>query len=65
MTSINLDIDKNRRARAIQRARERKIIIPTYAQMKDPTKIPIKVKESLKIVGLWDVDPRNLVHYAR
>jgi cysteine synthase len=28
--------------------------------MKDPSKIPTKVKESLKDVGLWDVDPRNL-----
>jgi cysteine synthase len=60
MTSIDLTVDKNRRARAIQRAREQKIIIPTYAQMKDPAKIPAKVKESLKDVGLWDVDPRNL-----
>jgi cysteine synthase A len=60
MTTINLEIDKNRRAHSIQRARERKIIIPTYAQMKNPALIPNKVKESLKNVGLWDVDPRNL-----
>jgi len=60
MTSIDLTVDKSRRARAIQRARQRNIIIPTYAQMKDPSKIPAKVKESLKDVGLWDVDPRNL-----
>ena len=60
MTSIDLTIDKSRRERAIQRARQRNIIIPTYAQMKDPAKIPATVKESLKDVGLWDVDPRNL-----
>jgi cysteine synthase A len=60
MTSIDLTVDKSRRARAIVRARQQKIIIPTYAQMKDPAKIPAKVKESLKDVGLWDVDPRNL-----
>ena len=60
MTTIDLAIHKNRRARAIQRARERKIVIPTFAQMKDPAKIPAKIKESLKEVGLWDVDPRNL-----
>ena len=60
MTAIDLTIDKSRRARAIERARQRKIVIPTYAQMKDPSKIPAKVKESLKDVGLWDVDPRNL-----
>jgi len=60
MTTIDLTIHKDRRARAIQRAREQKIVIPTFAQMKDPAKIPAKVKESLKGVGLWDVDPRNL-----
>jgi len=60
MTKIDLTIDKNRRARAIQRARERKIIIPTYEQMKNPASIPVKIKESLTSVGLWDVDPRNL-----
>ena len=60
MTTIDLTIHKDRRLRAIQRARERKIVIPTFAQMKDPAKIPAKVKESLKGVGLWDVDPRNL-----
>ena len=60
MTTIDLTIQKDRRARAIQRARERNIIIPTYAQMKDPTLIPDKIKEQLKGVGLWDIDPRNL-----
>ena len=47
MTIIDLTIHKDRRARAIQRAKERNIIIPTYAQMKDPSKIPAKVKEEL------------------
>jgi len=60
MTTIDLTIHKDRRARAIRRARERNIIIPTFAQMKDPSKIPAKIKEELKGVGLWDVDPRNL-----
>ena len=60
MTTIDLTIHKDRRARAIQRAKERNIIIPTYAQMKDPSKIPAKVKEELKSIGLWDIHPRNL-----
>ncbi|MFH2101797.1 MAG: pyridoxal-phosphate dependent enzyme [Chloroflexota bacterium] len=60
MTTIDLTIQKDRRQRAIQRARERKIVIPTFAQMKDPSKIPAKVKEDLKGIGLWDVHPRNL-----
>ena len=57
---IDLTIQPDRRKRAIQRARERNIIIPTYAQMKDPSKIPEKVKAELKNVGLWDVNPLNL-----
>ncbi len=60
MTTIDLTIDKERRARAVKRARERNIIIPTYAQMKDPSKIPSKVKDELKGIGLWDIHPRNL-----
>ncbi len=60
MTPIDLTIQPERRMRAIQRARERNIVIPTYAQMKDPAKIPAKVKEELAGIGLWDLHPRNL-----
>jgi cysteine synthase len=60
MARIDLTVHPERRQRAIQRARERNIIIPTYAQMKDPTKIPAKVKEELSAIGLWDIHPRNL-----
>jgi len=60
MTTIDLSVIKDRRKRAIQRAREKNIIIPTYAQMKDPSKVPAKVKQELSKVGLWDVAPRNL-----
>jgi cysteine synthase A len=57
---IDLSLDKSRRARAVQRARERNIVIPTFTQMKDPALIPLKVKEELACIGLWDVHPRNL-----
>jgi cysteine synthase len=60
MTTIDLTVHPERRKRAIARARERNIIIPTYAQMKDPAKIPAKVKEELAKIGLWDIHPRNL-----
>ncbi|HKY53952.1 MAG TPA: pyridoxal-5-phosphate-dependent protein subunit beta, partial [Anaerolineales bacterium] len=60
MTTIDLTVQKDRRARAIQRAREKNIIIPTYAQMKDPSKIPDKLQDELKDIGLWDIHPRNL-----
>jgi len=60
MTTIDLSVQKERRKRAVQRARERNIIIPTYAQMKDPSRIPAKIKKELASIGLWDVHPRNL-----
>lgn len=44
----------------VQRARERGIIIPTFEQMKDPSRIPTSIKEGLKSHGLWDLHPLNL-----
>ncbi len=58
--TIDLTVYNERRARAIQRVRERNIIIPTFAQMKDPSKIPFQIKEQLAAIGLWDVNPLNL-----
>jgi cysteine synthase len=43
-----------------KRCKERGVIIPTFAQMKDPNLIPGSVKSKLKTVGLWDVNPLNL-----
>ena len=57
-----IDLKRNEEAlqKNIDRARERNIIIPTIAQMRDPNKIPEKIRESLKEVGLWDINPLNL-----
>jgi cysteine synthase len=60
LAKIDLSILKDRRERAVQRARERDIIIPTFAQMKNPTLVPEKIKDELKHIGLWDLNPRNL-----
>jgi cysteine synthase len=57
---IDLTVMEDRLVRAAQRAKERGIVIPTYAQMKDPTLIPDDIKEKLSKVGLWDVNPLNL-----
>ncbi|OGO10666.1 MAG: pyridoxal-5-phosphate-dependent protein subunit beta [Chloroflexi bacterium RBG_13_66_10] len=57
---IDLRIEKERLDRAVARARERNIIIPTFAQMKDPSRTPPRIKADLQKVGLWDVHPRNL-----
>jgi cysteine synthase A len=47
-------------ANTIKRCRERNIIIPTYEEMAHPEKIPKKIKDDLKNIGLWDLDSRNL-----
>jgi len=60
MYNIDLTVLPDRLNRAIQRARERNIIIPTFSQMKNPALIPSKVKDELATIGLWDVHPRNL-----
>jgi cysteine synthase len=57
---IDLSIHKEQLERTVQRARERNIVIPTFAQMRDPSLIPDKVKAELKGIGLWDVNSRNL-----
>jgi len=57
---IDLTVHSDRLARAVQRARERNIIIPTFAQMRNPALIPDRIKAELRSIGLWDVNPRNL-----
>lgn len=57
---IDLTINEAQRKKNIQRCRENGIILPTYAQMRDPALIPDAVKTELKGVGLWDVHVRNL-----
>ncbi len=47
-------------ANAITRCKQRGIVIPTFAQMRDPSLIPQEIRDRLKQIGLWDVDPLNL-----
>ncbi len=60
MARIDLSIHPERRKHAIDRARERKIIIPTYDQQMHPERVPEKIRQNLKSIGLWDIDPNNL-----
>jgi cysteine synthase len=46
--------------RAVKRAREKNIIIPTFKQQRDPGRIPDAIVSGLKNIGLWDIDPLNL-----
>jgi cysteine synthase len=42
------------------RCKERGITIPTFAQMRNPERIPQSVTSRLAKVGLWDLNPLNL-----
>ena len=57
---IDLTVNKQGLERAVERAKENNIVIPTFAQMRDPFLIPDAIKQALKNVGLWDISPLNL-----
>ncbi len=57
---FDLSINEQGLEHAAGRARERGVVIPTFAQMRDPETIPQTVRERLKHTGLWDLDPANL-----
>ncbi len=57
---IDLTVHPETLERAIKRAKEKNIIIPTFKQQRDPNMIPEAVKAGLKNIGLWDIDPLNL-----
>jgi cysteine synthase len=57
---ISLEINREGLKHNIETAKENNIIIPTYKQMKNPETIPGPIRDKLKNVGLWDVNPLNL-----
>ena len=57
---IDLTIHEPARRSAVARARERAVVIPTFAQMRDRALIPSDVVEGLAQIGLSDIDPLNL-----
>jgi cysteine synthase len=46
--------------KTVKRCAERNVIIPTFAQLRDPSKIPSEVKSRLAKVAMNDIDPANL-----
>ena len=60
MAKIDLSVQPERRERAVKKVKERDIVIPTFAQMKNPELIDEKYRNQLSSIGLWDVAPRNL-----
>jgi len=57
---INLEINSAVRDKNAAYCKEKGILLPTFEMMKNPEMIPEKIKESLKSVGLWEVNPLNL-----
>jgi cysteine synthase len=52
---VNQGLENN-----VQLAKERRILIPTFKQMKHPESIPDSIRECLSVLGLWDLNPLNL-----
>ncbi|MBI5865201.1 MAG: pyridoxal-phosphate dependent enzyme [Planctomycetes bacterium] len=46
--------------RIARHCRSRGVVIPTFAQLAQPDRSPAAVRQRLRAVGLWDVDPANL-----
>lgn len=57
---IDLSINEEQLERTVERARERKIMIPTFEQLKRPELSPQKIKEKLRNISLWDIQSENL-----
>ena len=57
---LDLTIHEEQLQKAVKQCRERKILIPTLAQQKNPHTLPEIIKNQLKYIGLWDVHPANL-----
>jgi len=57
---IDLRIRADVRDRAVRRAAERGVVVPTFAELRDPSLIAAAHKDRLTEVGLWDTDPANL-----
>lgn len=53
---INEDLIKKNAAYC----REHGILIPTFAQMREPETIPAAIRDHLREIGLWDLHPANL-----
>lgn len=53
-------VDRDILKKAVDRFREKGVILPTFAQMQNPDLIPGAIKDKLKNIGLWELHPLNL-----
>ena len=57
---IDRVVDQKILEKTVARFRDKNIILPTFAEQRDPGLIPGKIKDKLKGIGLWDLHPLNL-----
>ena len=55
-----MHINEQNLERSVQRCSEKQILIPTFAQLRNPSLVPERVRNRLRNVGLWDLNPANL-----
>jgi len=60
MELVDRIIDEEVLERCARRFRERGIVLPTFAEQRDPSLVPQRVRQRLAAVGLWDLHPLNL-----
>lgn len=57
---IDQVVNKSILKKSVERFHKRGIILPTFAQLRNPDLIPGQIKDKLKHIGLWDLNPLNL-----
>lgn len=57
---IDLTLNEKILKKAVKRAREQNIIIPTFNEQRNPDTIPISIQKELADLSLWEIHPRNL-----
>ena len=57
---INLNVDKKQQEKNAKYCKQKNVVLPTFAELRNPEKISSKIKDELKQIGLWDLHPRNL-----
>lgn len=60
ITTIDEVYDQEILKKTAKRFAEKNIVLPTFAQMKNPDLVPDEVRKQLKATGLWDLHPANL-----
>ena len=60
ITCIDEVVDHKILEKTVAHFKEKNIILPTFAQLRDPGLIPEPIRKILRRVGLWELHPANL-----